>query len=170
MVYSLVARSLQELGVEAIERERVGNCERASFLSHLMNLMGRARPASGIGLLDSPTGSSLLNTRRLPPNKSPPKQQRRISRLFGAYRPVRWSQVARLPCIWKENCSEQFISVDSKGSVAQCDCWVTSYRKYFFGNISREPGLTRMLKTSPARRDFVERLPQREALSRCIGF
>ena len=139
MVYSLVARSLQELGVEAIERERVGNCERASFLSHLMNLMGRARPASGIGLLDSPTGSSLLNTRRLPPNKSPPKQQRRISRLFGAYRPARWSQVARLPCIWKENCSDQFISVDSKGSVAQCDCWVTSYPKYFFGNILREP-------------------------------
>jgi|SRR6516164_2551281 hypothetical protein len=35
--------------------------------------------------------------------------------------------VARLPCIWKENCSDQFISVDSKGSVAQCYCWVTSY-------------------------------------------
>jgi hypothetical protein len=35
---------------------------------------------------------------------------------------------ARLPCIWKENCSNQFISVDSKGSVAQCDCWVTSYQ------------------------------------------
>jgi len=28
---------------------------------------------------------------------------------------------ARLPCIWKENCSNQFISVDSKGTVAQCD-------------------------------------------------
>ena len=34
--------------------------------------------------------------------------------------------------------------MDSKGSVAQCDCWVTSYRKYFFGNILREPGLTRI--------------------------
>jgi uncharacterized protein len=63
----------------------------------------------------------------------------------------------RLPCIWKENCSNQFISVDSKGSVAQCDCWVTSYPEYFFGNIFREPDLTRMLKTSRARRDFVER-------------
>ena len=29
--------------------------------------------------------------------------------------------------------------MDSKGSVAQCDCWVTSYPKYFFGNILREP-------------------------------
>jgi radical SAM protein with 4Fe4S-binding SPASM domain len=66
-------------------------------------------------------------------------------------------QAARLPCIWKENCSNQFISVDSKGTVAQCDCWVTSYPEYFFGNIFHEPNLTRMLKTSRARRDFVER-------------
>jgi radical SAM protein with 4Fe4S-binding SPASM domain len=64
---------------------------------------------------------------------------------------------ARLPCIWKENCSNQFISVDSKGTVAQCDCWVTSYPEYFFGNVFQEPDLTRMLKTSRARRDFVER-------------
>jgi len=64
---------------------------------------------------------------------------------------------ARLPCIWKENCSNQFISVDSKGTVAQCDCWVTSYPESFFGNIFREPDLTRMLRTSSARREFVER-------------
>jgi uncharacterized protein len=64
---------------------------------------------------------------------------------------------ARLPCIWKENCSNQFISVDSKGTVAQCDCWVTSYPESFFGNIFREPDLTRMLQESPARRTFVER-------------
>jgi uncharacterized protein len=64
---------------------------------------------------------------------------------------------ARLPCIWKENCSNQFISIDAKGTVAQCDCWVTSYPEYFFGNIFHEPDLTRMLKTSRARRDFVER-------------
>jgi radical SAM protein with 4Fe4S-binding SPASM domain len=64
---------------------------------------------------------------------------------------------ARLPCIWKENCSIQFISVDAKGTVAQCDCWVTSYPEYFFGNIFHDADLTRMLKTSRARRDFVER-------------
>jgi uncharacterized protein len=64
---------------------------------------------------------------------------------------------ARLPCIWKENCSNQFISVDAKGTVAQCDCWVTSYPEYFFGNMFREPDLTRMLQTSRARRDFVDR-------------
>ena len=66
-------------------------------------------------------------------------------------------RAARLPCIWKENCSNQFISIDAKGSVAQCDCWVTSYPEYFFGNAFREPDLSRMLRTSRARRDFVER-------------
>jgi len=65
--------------------------------------------------------------------------------------------VARLPCIWKENCSNQFISVDAKGTVAQCDCWVTSYPESFFGNLFRDAGLTDMLRTSPARRGFVER-------------
>ena len=64
---------------------------------------------------------------------------------------------ARLPCIWKENCSNQFISVDSKGSVAQCDCWVTSYPESFFGNVFRDASLTEMLRTSPARQQFVER-------------
>lgn len=64
---------------------------------------------------------------------------------------------ARLPCIWKENCSNQFISVDAKGTVAQCDCWVTSYPETFFGNIFRDSDLTQMLRTSPARREFVER-------------
>jgi radical SAM protein with 4Fe4S-binding SPASM domain len=64
---------------------------------------------------------------------------------------------ARLPCIWKENCSNQFIAVDSKGTVAQCDCWVTSYPESFFGNIYEATPLTQMLRTSPARREFVER-------------
>jgi uncharacterized protein len=34
---------------------------------------------------------------------------------------------------------------------------VTSYPDYFFGNIFQEPDLTRMLSTSRARREFVER-------------
>jgi uncharacterized protein len=66
-------------------------------------------------------------------------------------------QPARLPCIWKENCSSQFISIDSKGTVAQCDCWVTSYPETYFGNVFREENLSEMLRNSPARRQFVER-------------
>ncbi len=76
---------------------------------------------------------------------------------------------ARLPCIWKENCSNQFISVDSKGTVAQCDCWVTSYPESFFGNIFREPDLTRMLRTSPARREFVERPKHLVEVEDCLS-
>jgi radical SAM protein with 4Fe4S-binding SPASM domain len=64
---------------------------------------------------------------------------------------------ARLPCIWKENCSNQFISIDSKGSIAQCDCWVTSYPETHFGNVFRDADLTKSLRNSPARREFVER-------------
>src|SRR5262249_32222888 len=71
--------------------------------------------------------------------------------------PAAWYRAGSLPCIWKENCSNQFMSVDAKGTVAGCVCWVTSYPEYFFGNMSREPDLTSMLKTSRARRDFVER-------------
>ena len=76
---------------------------------------------------------------------------------------------ARLPCIWKENCSNQFISVDSKGTVAQCDCWVTSYPDYFFGNIFREPDLTGMLKSSRARQDFVQRPKRLVEVEDCLS-
>lgn len=78
-------------------------------------------------------------------------------------------QAARLPCIWKENCSNQFISVNSKGTVAQCDCWVTSYPEYFFGNVFHEPDLSRMLKTSRARRDFVERPKHLVEVEDCLS-
>lgn len=66
-------------------------------------------------------------------------------------------QPARLPCIWKENCANQFIAVDSKGTVAQCDCWVTSYPESCFGNLFQEPDLTHLLRSSRVRREFAER-------------
>ena len=62
-----------------------------------------------------------------------------------------------LPCIWQSNCADEFISIDARGFVAQCDCWVTSYPEYFFGNIYETDNLGRMLSESPARRKFVER-------------
>jgi uncharacterized protein len=62
-----------------------------------------------------------------------------------------------LPCIWQSNCADEFISIDARGFVAQCDCWVTSYPEYFFGNIFESDSLAKMLKESPARRQFVER-------------
>ncbi len=74
---------------------------------------------------------------------------------------------ARLPCIWKENCSNQFVSIDSKGTVAQCDCWVTSYPDYHYGNIFESDNFGAMLRNSPARQQFNERpiqLIQRDCL------
>jgi radical SAM protein with 4Fe4S-binding SPASM domain len=62
-----------------------------------------------------------------------------------------------LPCIWQSNCADEFISIDARGFVAQCDCWVTSYPEYFFGNIFKEENLGRMLRESRARQDFVKR-------------
>jgi len=63
----------------------------------------------------------------------------------------------RLPCIWQANCADEFISIDARGFVAQCDCWVTSYPEYFFGNIFESESLGRMLMESGARRKFIDR-------------
>ena len=73
-----------------------------------------------------------------------------------------------LPCIWQANCADEFISIDARGFVAQCDCWVTSYPEYFFGNIYETDNLTRILAESPARRKFVER-PARIIPNDCIN-
>jgi uncharacterized protein len=62
-----------------------------------------------------------------------------------------------LPCIWQANCADEFISIDARGFVAQCDCWVTSYPEYFFGNIYETGSLTQMLAESSARQKFVDR-------------
>src|SRR5262249_59290474 len=62
-----------------------------------------------------------------------------------------------LPCIWQANCADEFISIDARGFVAQCDCWVTSYPEYFFGNIFETEDLGRMLRESRARQEFVAR-------------
>ncbi len=62
-----------------------------------------------------------------------------------------------LPCIWQSNCADEFISIDARGFVAQCDCWVTSYPEYYFGNIFEPNSLSELLKNSPARKQFVDR-------------
>lgn len=75
-----------------------------------------------------------------------------------------------LPCIWRENCSSEFLCIDPRGNVAQCDCWVASYPEHWFGNIFQPGGLGDLLKRSPARRPFRERpavLIQREDCLEC---
>ncbi len=84
---------------------------------------------------------------------------------------------AVLPCIWGDNCVDRLIAIDARGYMAQCDCWVTSYPDYRFGNIFSDQSLAELLQTSTARRQFTERpirLVQRDCidcdyLSLCHG-
>jgi radical SAM protein with 4Fe4S-binding SPASM domain len=63
----------------------------------------------------------------------------------------------RLPCIWQPNCANEFLTVDARGNVALCDCWVTSYPEHRFGNVFATPNLSEMLGASAARRAFLDR-------------
>jgi radical SAM protein with 4Fe4S-binding SPASM domain len=62
-----------------------------------------------------------------------------------------------LPCIWQQNCTDEFISIDARGYVAQCDCWVTSYPEYRFGNIFSDVTFTELIEESRARKQFQAR-------------
>jgi len=73
-----------------------------------------------------------------------------------------------LPCIWGDNCANALVSIDARGYVAQCDCWVTSYPDYHYGNIFESESFGELLRASPARQKFNERpihLIQRDCLS-----
>src|SRR5262245_42914416 len=59
-----------------------------------------------------------------------------------------------LPCIWQQNCADEFVSIDARGYVAQCDCWVTSYPESWFGNIFEQASFTELIENSSARRLF----------------
>ena len=75
---------------------------------------------------------------------------------------------ASLPCIWGDNCASNLVSIDARGYVAQCDCWVTSYPDYHYGNIFECDSFGELLKNSPVRKQFNERpiqLVQRDCLS-----
>jgi radical SAM protein with 4Fe4S-binding SPASM domain len=64
---------------------------------------------------------------------------------------------ARLPCIWQPNCANEFITIDARGNVALCDCWVTSYPEHRFGNVCESTGLSALLGASEARQAFLAR-------------
>lgn len=66
-------------------------------------------------------------------------------------------RMATLPCIWQQNCTDNFVSIDARGHVAQCDCWVTSYPEYRFGNVFGAKSFSQVMKESKSRRRFVDR-------------
>ncbi|GBC62080.1 radical SAM protein [Desulfonema ishimotonii] len=66
-------------------------------------------------------------------------------------------EASETPCIWQDNCANDFICIDPGGNVSQCDCWAASYPAFRFGNILRERRLSHILEHSPARQQFLAR-------------
>jgi radical SAM protein with 4Fe4S-binding SPASM domain len=62
-----------------------------------------------------------------------------------------------LLCIWQDNCANEFICIDPNGNIAQCDCWVTGYPAFWFGNIFDNISLANLLHESDARRRLLAR-------------
>ena len=62
-----------------------------------------------------------------------------------------------IPCFWQANCANNFICVDPRGNVSQCDCWAASYPEMHFGNLFEASSLTTLLKSNPVRREFLDR-------------
>lgn len=57
-------------------------------------------------------------------------------------------------CIWRENCANELVCIDPRGHIAQCDCWVSSYPEYRFGNLFTPASLSDLLQGSQARQKF----------------
>jgi uncharacterized protein len=76
---------------------------------------------------------------------------------------------ACLPCIWRQNCADEFVSIDARGYVAQCDCWVTSYPDYWFGNIFDDVSFTELMQQSKARQKFQARPEELMKHESCVG-
>lgn len=74
-----------------------------------------------------------------------------------------------LPCIWRQNCTDEFVSIDARGYVAQCDCWVTSYPEYRFGNIFGPQSFTELMEKSKARQRFQKRPEVLVEHETCLG-
>lgn len=72
-----------------------------------------------------------------------------------------------LVCGMRGDCSRQFFSIDPKGNVSQCDCWVTSYPEFHFGNVFEARDLSEVMN-SPQRHMFEERPVRLIEESDCI--
>ncbi|MBK5967229.1 MULTISPECIES: radical SAM/SPASM domain-containing protein [Thiorhodovibrio] len=64
------------------------------------------------------------------------------------------------PCIWTDDCARHMLCIDARGHVAQCDCWVSSYPDWRFGNLFEAASLTALLAANPVRERFHQRPAQ----------
>lgn len=63
---------------------------------------------------------------------------------------------SELLCGMRHDCSREFFSIGPDGSVSQCDCWVSSYPEFHFGNIFECDRLEDIMN-GPVRRLFRDR-------------
>jgi len=61
------------------------------------------------------------------------------------------------------------VSIDARGNVTQCDCWVTSYPDYWFGNVFAPQSFSELLQKSGARRRFQARPEALMKHESCLG-
>ena len=61
-----------------------------------------------------------------------------------------------LPCAWRDNCANAFVSLDPRGHVGLCDCWVATYPEFRFGNIMDCENFEDLM-VSPPRLQFLRR-------------
>jgi radical SAM protein with 4Fe4S-binding SPASM domain len=61
------------------------------------------------------------------------------------------------------------VSIDARGHVAQCDCWVTSYPDYWFGNIFGPLSFAELFQKSDARKRFQARPEALMEHETCLG-
>lgn len=69
-----------------------------------------------------------------------------------------------LPCCWGYNCANSLLAVGPNGDVGQCDCWITTFKGYSFGNLHQPPA---ELLNSRNRETFHERPLELMKHSKC---
>jgi uncharacterized protein len=79
-----------------------------------------------------------------------------ISPYEGILHYFRTGDMSRLLCGMRADCSRNFFSMDPYGNVSQCDCWVSSYPEFHFGNVFGDHTLQEILD-GPVRERFSRR-------------
>lgn len=158
-----------EVGVISIPNEQTLNMDAERFYSYFVN---------ELGITDFQVNTPFPGGSRNDVKTGFPLESHQMSRFLmnlanvwmehGFHRGVRVGPINQLLdyfvygkqnllCIWRDNCVNEFVCVDPRGYVAQCDCWVTGYPESRFGNIFDTGSLSDLLRNSEARRHLQTR-------------
>jgi radical SAM protein with 4Fe4S-binding SPASM domain len=70
-----------------------------------------------------------------------------------------------LLCNWTYSCADSLLAVGPEGDVAQCDCWVTRFKRFNYGSLGKDS--SRSLLESPQRSIFLDRPLYLARFSKC---